>query len=72
MREILEAIMEAGDSPASERCVEKVDVPGSYQAMVVREEEAGMFDGLPNAEKDPANPFTCKRFRRPRWVRARR
>jgi crotonyl-CoA reductase len=50
MRQLLEAIMEAGDSPAS---LAKVDVPGSYRGMVVREEEAGMFDGLPSAEKDP-------------------
>jgi crotonyl-CoA reductase len=50
MRQILEAIMDAGESTAK---LDKVSVPGAYQGMVVREEEAGMFDGLPSAEKDP-------------------
>ena len=50
MRQILEAIMDAGESTAK---LDKVSVPSAYQGMVVREEEAGMFDGLPSAEKDP-------------------
>jgi crotonyl-CoA reductase len=50
MRQVLEAIMEAGDGPAD---LENVEVPGTYLGMVVREEEAGLFDGQLNAAKDP-------------------
>jgi len=50
MRQILDAIMDTEKGLAA---LEKVNVPASYRGMVVREEETGMFAGLPNAEKDP-------------------
>ena len=46
MKAILEAIL-AGESPAG------LEVPESYQGMVVRKDEVGMFEGLASKDKDP-------------------
>src|SRR5437764_13003969 len=49
MQQFLEAIQAhaSGDEIAA------IPLPESYRAAVVRQEEAGMFDGLPSDEKDP-------------------
>ena len=46
MKAILEAIL-AGESPAG------LAVPESYQGVVVRKDEAGMFEGMASRDKDP-------------------
>ncbi|WP_225842415.1 crotonyl-CoA carboxylase/reductase [Streptomyces albus] len=51
MREIIEAAL-AQDAVAADFAA--LPVPASYRGAVVRREDAGMFDGLPAAEKDPA------------------
>ena len=48
MDQILDTIM-SGDTTD----VAKIDVPKSYQAIVVREEDQNMFDGLASWDKDP-------------------
>ncbi|WP_020523204.1 crotonyl-CoA carboxylase/reductase [Catelliglobosispora koreensis] len=56
MDAILDVIMQAENAadPAAElRKLSDIDVPSSYQGMVVRAEETAMFDGLPTREKDP-------------------
>lgn len=49
MKEILEAIL--AEAPAAEFAA--LDLPESYQAALVRESEADMFEGLSTREKDP-------------------
>jgi crotonyl-CoA reductase len=46
LKEILEAIL-AGESPAG------LEVPESYQAVVVRKDEVDMFEGQASRDKDP-------------------
>jgi crotonyl-CoA reductase len=56
MRQILDAIMETeglADPGPQLRKLADVAVPDSYRGVVVRQDEASIFDGLPNAEKDP-------------------
>ncbi|MGI5244853.1 crotonyl-CoA carboxylase/reductase [Dactylosporangium sp. CA-139066] len=56
MQYILDAIMQAegASDPAAElRAVADLPVPASYRGVVVRADEAGMFDGLATREKDP-------------------
>ncbi|MER7003961.1 crotonyl-CoA carboxylase/reductase [Dactylosporangium sp. NPDC000555] len=56
MQHILDAIMraEGAPDPAAElRAVADLPVPASYRGVVVRAEEAEMFDGLTTREKDP-------------------
>ena len=48
MKEITEAIL-SGDTAA----VAGIPVPESYQGMVVRKEDAGMFEGRASRDKDP-------------------
>jgi crotonyl-CoA reductase len=50
VQDILDAILAADDRPAQ---VEALPVPESYRAVTVHADEAGMFDGLATAEKDP-------------------
>ncbi|MFD7528589.1 crotonyl-CoA carboxylase/reductase [Streptomyces sp. NPDC059849] len=50
MREIVDAVL-AGDR--SERTFGALPVPESYRAVTVHKDEAGMFEGLAGAEKDP-------------------
>lgn len=45
---VLDAIMEGAGARLA-----TVPVPTSYRGVVVRADEAGMFDGLPRAERDP-------------------
>jgi crotonyl-CoA reductase len=49
MQDILDVIMEGSDLAA----VGSLPVPESYPAMVVRADEATMFDGMTTADKDP-------------------
>ncbi|GAA2364542.1 crotonyl-CoA carboxylase/reductase [Dactylosporangium salmoneum] len=56
MQHILDAIMQAegaADPAAELRAVAGLPVPDSYRGVVVRAEEAGMFDGLATRDKDP-------------------
>lgn len=56
MDAILDVIMQAetaADPAAELRKLAGIDVPASYQGMVVRAEETTMFDGLPTRDKDP-------------------
>ncbi len=56
MKQILEAIMaadSAADPGAELAAVGGLSVPSSYQAVVVRADEASMFDGLETRDKDP-------------------
>ena len=56
MRQVLDAIIAAEGSadPAADLAVTAhLAVPDSYRAVVVRAEEAGMFDGMQTADKDP-------------------
>ncbi|MEV4414930.1 crotonyl-CoA carboxylase/reductase [Catellatospora sp. NPDC049609] len=56
MQDILDVIMEAegaADPAALLRSLADVPVPASYRAMVVREDETAMFDGLATRDKDP-------------------
>ena len=50
MKAILDAIL-AGDTAAEEFA--RLDVPESYKGITVHADEAGMFDGLDHADKDP-------------------
>jgi crotonyl-CoA reductase len=50
IKEITAAIL-AGDTPAEE--FGAMEVPASYRGVVVRKDEAGMFEGLASREKDP-------------------
>ncbi len=50
MKEILEAIL-AGDTAAEEFA--NIELPDSYKAAVVREEDTGMFEGMATRDKDP-------------------
>ena len=49
MQQFLEAI-QAG---ASGEEIATIQLPESYRAALVRQEDAGMFDGMPSADKDP-------------------
>ncbi|HET8680316.1 MAG TPA: crotonyl-CoA carboxylase/reductase [Micromonosporaceae bacterium] len=53
MKQVLDAIMAAEDDPASLAEMGSLPVPEHYRGVVVRSDETGMFDGLPQAEKDP-------------------
>ncbi len=56
MKQILETIMSAETAahPAAELAgIAGLPVPESYQAVVVRADEAGMFDGMASRDKDP-------------------
>ncbi|MBV1848815.1 crotonyl-CoA carboxylase/reductase [Catellatospora tritici] len=56
MQDILDVIMEAEGSPDPAEHLRKlatVPVPATYQGMVVRADEAAMFDGLATRDKDP-------------------
>ncbi|GAA4248187.1 crotonyl-CoA carboxylase/reductase [Dactylosporangium darangshiense] len=56
MQHILDAIMQAegATDPAAElRAVADLPVPASYRGVVVRSDEAEMFDGLATRDKDP-------------------
>ncbi|MFG2036680.1 crotonyl-CoA carboxylase/reductase [Dactylosporangium sp. NPDC048998] len=56
MQHILDAIMQAegASDPATElRAVADLPVPASYRGVVVRADEADMFDGLTTRDKDP-------------------
>src|SRR5437764_2719866 len=56
VRQVLDAIIAAEGSadPAADLAVTAhLAVPDSYRAVVVRAEEAGMFDGMQTADKDP-------------------
>jgi len=50
---VLAAIQAAEDDPSALRTVGDLPVPDHYRAVVVRRDEAGMFDGLDHADKDP-------------------
>ena len=50
MKEILEAIL-AGDTHSGEFA--SLELPESYKAAVVREEEVGIFEGMATRDKDP-------------------
>jgi crotonyl-CoA reductase len=50
VKEILEAIL-AGDTAAEDFA--NIELPESYKAAVVREEDTGMFEGLATRDKDP-------------------
>jgi crotonyl-CoA reductase len=52
MQKILDAILSA-DSPGELAVLGALPVPESYRGVVVRKEDAGMFDGMASAEKDP-------------------
>src|SRR5688572_26708338 len=56
MERILDAIMSA-EGEAGERAelagIGSLPVPETYRGMVVRADEATMFDGMPSADKDP-------------------
>ncbi len=54
MQNILEVIMAAeGTASPDLTAVASIPVPTSYQAVVVRAEEATMFDGMASRDKDP-------------------
>ena len=54
MQDILDVIMEAeGTDSPDLSAVAAIPVPDSYQAVVVRAEEAAMFDGMVSRDKDP-------------------
>ena len=54
MERILETIMAAeGDAGAALTALADVPVPESYEGVVVRADEATMFDGLASSDKDP-------------------
>ncbi len=50
MREILQAVL-ADDLPAREWAA--LPLPGSYLALTVHKSEVGIFEGKPDAERDP-------------------
>jgi crotonyl-CoA reductase len=50
---VLAAILAAEGDPQALRAVGDLLVPDHYRAVVVRRDEAGMFDGLDHADKDP-------------------
>ncbi len=52
MKEILDAILSA-ETSADLRVVGELPVPESYRGVVVRKDEANMFEGVPSREKDP-------------------
>jgi crotonyl-CoA reductase len=52
MERILDAIMSA-EHAAELAGIGSLPVPGTYRGMVVRADEATMFDGMPSADKDP-------------------
>jgi crotonyl-CoA reductase len=52
MQKILDAILSA-DSAQELAVLGQLPVPSSYRAVVVRKDEAGMFDGLASRDKDP-------------------
>jgi crotonyl-CoA reductase len=52
MQKILDAIL-AAETPEQLSVVGELPVPESYRGVVVRKDEADMFDGLPSREKDP-------------------
>jgi crotonyl-CoA reductase len=52
MKEILDAILNA-ETPEALSVVGELAVPESYRGVVVRKDEARMFDGVPSREKDP-------------------
>ena len=54
MQDILDVIMAAEGSASPDLSeVASIPVPDSYQAVVVRAEEASMFDGMASRDKDP-------------------
>jgi crotonyl-CoA reductase len=56
VQQILDAIMTAGeasDPTAQLAAVATIPVPESYRGVVVRAEEAEIFDGVPSRDKDP-------------------
>ena len=54
MQNILDVIMAAeGTASPDLSAVGSIPVPKSYQAVVVRAEEATMFDGMASRDKDP-------------------
>jgi crotonyl-CoA reductase len=54
MQDILDVIMAAEGTPSPDlSAVASIPVPDSYQAVVVRAEEASMFDGMASRDKDP-------------------
>jgi len=54
MQDILDVIMAAEGSASPDlSAVASIPVPDSYQAVVVRAEEASMFDGMASRDKDP-------------------
>jgi crotonyl-CoA reductase len=52
MERILDAIISA-EEPAGLAGIGSLPVPETYRGMVVRADEATMFDGIPSADKDP-------------------
>ena len=55
MQDILDAIMAAEELPTRPRARRhrRLPVPESYRGVVVRADEAGMFDGMATRDKDP-------------------
>jgi crotonyl-CoA reductase len=54
MERILDAIMSAeAHGPAGLTGIGSLPVPETYRGVVVRADEAAMFDGMPSADKDP-------------------
>jgi crotonyl-CoA reductase len=56
MKHILETIMAAEGAADARRQLARLaeaEIPGSYRGIVVRAEEAGMFDGMEHNDKDP-------------------
>src|SRR4030095_17144139 len=53
MQNILDVIMAAEGTSPDLSAVGSIPVPKSYQAVVVRAEEATMFDGMASRDKDP-------------------
>ena len=49
MQEILKAILDGAPGPE----IGSLPVPESYRAVYVRREDAGMFEGMGSADKDP-------------------
>ena len=49
-----------------------LDVPESYQAVLVRKDEQDMFEGLPTKEKDPRKSLHVEAVATPSSARVRR
>jgi crotonyl-CoA reductase len=53
VKDILDAILAQGSPETREKEFTRLPVPETYEAVVVRKDEAGMFEGMASQDKDP-------------------